>query len=198
MHAPPLNRSVRFDSEEGWEDELSAGLTQRLVRERTRPSLLHLMAQIPPADDVFSCSSQYTTNSCARWAGEQQVVLEYPLGKRGLLLALSVSSQPVHRRERRKLRWYQLHGFAYTAREDRAMETLLPGDDRASPQRVRSIPQAPGITREAAFLQQTPQGDMVVVYFEAQDIPHVFEGYASSQEPYDVWFREQIEGHPRR
>jgi len=48
------------------------------------------------------------------------------------------------------------------------------------------------IARLVLALQQTPQGDMAVVYFEAQDIPHVFEGYASSQEPYDVWFREQI------
>ena len=49
-----------------------------------------------------------------------------------------------------------------------------------------------GITRLVLALQQTPQGDMAVVYLEAQDIPRVFEGYASSREPYDVWFREQV------
>lgn len=49
-----------------------------------------------------------------------------------------------------------------------------------------------GITRAVVSLQQTPQGDMAVVYLEAQDIPRVFEGYRSSQELYDVWFREQI------
>ena len=49
-----------------------------------------------------------------------------------------------------------------------------------------------GITRAVIALQQTPQGDMAVVYLEAQDIPRVFEGYRSTQEPYDVWFREQI------
>jgi hypothetical protein len=49
-----------------------------------------------------------------------------------------------------------------------------------------------GITRAVVFLQQTPQGDMAIVYLEAQDIPRVFEGYASSQEPFDVWFREQV------
>src|ERR1700758_2972019 len=49
-----------------------------------------------------------------------------------------------------------------------------------------------GITRDFASLQQTPQGDVTVVYLEAQDLPRVFEGYASSQEPFDVWYREQL------
>jgi hypothetical protein len=49
-----------------------------------------------------------------------------------------------------------------------------------------------GITREVAYLQQTPQGDLAVVYIEAANIPRVFEGFASSQEPFDVWFREQV------
>ncbi len=37
-----------------------------------------------------------------------------------------------------------------------------------------------GETREAAYLQQTPQGDMVVIYIEAQDISRVFEGMGRS------------------
>ena len=48
-----------------------------------------------------------------------------------------------------------------------------------------------GVTREVAYLQQTPQGDMAIVYIEAQDIPRVFEGLGMSQEPFDAWFREQ-------
>jgi Family of unknown function (DUF6176) len=48
-----------------------------------------------------------------------------------------------------------------------------------------------GITREASFLQQTPQGDMAVLYLEAEDIAHVFQGLAGSQEPFDVLFRQQ-------
>ncbi|MBV9229891.1 MAG: hypothetical protein JOZ18_11300 [Chloroflexi bacterium] len=49
-----------------------------------------------------------------------------------------------------------------------------------------------GVTREAAYLQQTPQGDMAIVYMEAQDISRVFEGFGRSQVPFDVWFREQV------
>src|SRR5207249_5654546 len=48
-----------------------------------------------------------------------------------------------------------------------------------------------GITREASFLQQTPQGNMAVLYIEAEDIIRVFQGLASSQEPIDVLFRQQ-------
>lgn len=49
-----------------------------------------------------------------------------------------------------------------------------------------------GVTREVAYLQQAPQGDMTVVYVEAQNIPCIFEGFGTSQEPFDVWFREQV------
>ena len=48
-----------------------------------------------------------------------------------------------------------------------------------------------GVTRDFASLQQTPQGDMVMVYLEAQDIQRVFEEYGSSQEPFEAWVREQ-------
>jgi DNA-binding CsgD family transcriptional regulator len=64
---------------------------------RTKRTALLLMTQLPLANDVFSCSSQYTTNSGARWTSKKPVVVGYPLRKGGLLLDLSVSSQAVHR-----------------------------------------------------------------------------------------------------
>lgn len=48
------------------------------------------------------------------------------------------------------------------------------------------------VLRESWFLQQTPMGDMVVVHFEAPDPAAVFAGLATSAEPFDVWFREQV------
>jgi hypothetical protein len=48
-----------------------------------------------------------------------------------------------------------------------------------------------GMTRQASYLQHTPQGDMAVVYSEAQDVQRVFEGIGTSQEPFEVWIREQ-------
>ncbi len=50
-----------------------------------------------------------------------------------------------------------------------------------------------GITREAAWLQETPTGPVAVVYIEADDLQAVFEGFGGSQEPFDQWFRQQVE-----
>jgi hypothetical protein len=49
-----------------------------------------------------------------------------------------------------------------------------------------------GITKELAWLQQTPQGDMTIVYFETSRPEQVFQALASSDAPYDVWFRQQV------
>src|SRR5436309_7419115 len=48
-----------------------------------------------------------------------------------------------------------------------------------------------GITREASFLQQTPQGDMAILYIEAGDIASALQVLAISQDPFDVLFRKQ-------
>jgi hypothetical protein len=49
-----------------------------------------------------------------------------------------------------------------------------------------------GITREAVWHQETPNGTVAVVYLEADDIGAAMQGIASSQEPFDVWFRERM------
>ena len=49
-----------------------------------------------------------------------------------------------------------------------------------------------GLTREVTSLQQTPQGDMLIVYYEVQDIQRMFEAMAMSQEPFDIWFLENV------
>ena len=47
-------------------------------------------------------------------------------------------------------------------------------------------------TKETWFLQKTPQGDMVVVYLEATDPEKAFEELATSKEPFDRWFKDQV------
>jgi hypothetical protein len=49
-----------------------------------------------------------------------------------------------------------------------------------------------GIGRETWTLQSTPMGDFMLVWFEAEDIEEVFTILATSTEPFDVWFREQV------
>ncbi len=47
------------------------------------------------------------------------------------------------------------------------------------------------ITREEWFIQQTPKGDMVIVYLEGEDLAQTFQTLAASEEPLDVWLKEQ-------
>jgi hypothetical protein len=49
-----------------------------------------------------------------------------------------------------------------------------------------------GATTCRIYYQQTPQDDLAVVYLEAADLGRMFQGMATSQDPYDVWFRQQM------
>ena len=49
-----------------------------------------------------------------------------------------------------------------------------------------------GMSKEAWFLQQSPQGSMLIVYIEANDVGKVFTGFAQSRDPFDVWFKDQV------
>jgi hypothetical protein len=49
-----------------------------------------------------------------------------------------------------------------------------------------------GITREAIFIQSTPDGDVAVVYWEADDIERALKHLADSEDPFDRWFRDHV------
>jgi len=49
-----------------------------------------------------------------------------------------------------------------------------------------------GITREAIYIQATPNGDVAIVYWETDDIEAAFKGVATSEHPFDQWFRAHI------
>jgi len=51
---------------------------------------------------------------------------------------------------------------------------------------------AGGITQESWFLQKTPQGDLVIVYFEAENVEKSFETLAKSKTPFGAWFKQQV------
>jgi hypothetical protein len=48
------------------------------------------------------------------------------------------------------------------------------------------------VQRESWFLQTTPAADLLVVHFEADDPMGVFTRLAASEQPFDVWFKEQV------
>jgi hypothetical protein len=68
---------------------------------------------------------------------------------------------------------------------------LLPGKTEAGREFAEALKRQ-GVTRESWFLQETPQGDMVVVYFEAQDVEKAFEVQARSKARFEVWFKQQV------
>jgi len=49
-----------------------------------------------------------------------------------------------------------------------------------------------GITRQMVWLEQTPQGDMAVVYLEADDPGRMYQELASSDRPFDRWYLQQL------
>jgi hypothetical protein len=50
-----------------------------------------------------------------------------------------------------------------------------------------------GITKEYAWIQETPQGALAIVFVEAENLEHAFQGLGASQDPFDVWFRSQVQ-----
>jgi hypothetical protein len=48
-----------------------------------------------------------------------------------------------------------------------------------------------GLTREEVFLNQTPAGDMVVVYLEGRDPVASNRQFAASNTPFDRWFKDR-------
>ena len=70
-----------------------------------------------------------------------------------------------------------------------AMVSCWHGERRAAYEDSR---RRAGITREAVWIQPGPTGDVVVVYTEADDLEAAFKMVASSEEPFDRWFRDHV------
>jgi hypothetical protein len=49
-----------------------------------------------------------------------------------------------------------------------------------------------GVSVERIWHQATPQGTLAIVYLELEDLGRLFGGLATSDDPYVVWFRQQI------
>jgi hypothetical protein len=49
-----------------------------------------------------------------------------------------------------------------------------------------------GITREATWIQPTPSGNVAIVMLESDDLAASLFGVATSDDPFDVWFRAHV------
>jgi hypothetical protein len=48
------------------------------------------------------------------------------------------------------------------------------------------------ITREVWAIQQSPMGDLFVVYFQSNDIGGALTQFVGSQDEFDLWFKKQV------
>jgi len=76
-----------------------------------------------------------------------------------------------------------------TEADREALASAQSGESRTAHEESR---RRAGITREAVWLQSTPDGDVAVVLIEADDVAAALGALATSQEPYDVAFRDHI------
>ena len=50
-----------------------------------------------------------------------------------------------------------------------------------------------GVTKEKAWVQPMPMGEVVLVYWEVEDPQRALRQMAESQDQFDVWFRQFIQ-----
>ncbi len=50
-----------------------------------------------------------------------------------------------------------------------------------------------GAVREDWYLQTGPQGAMILVAIEAEDVLKLFQEWAVSNDPFDCWFKQQAQ-----
>jgi hypothetical protein len=89
-----------------------------------------------------------------------------------------------------------LRGFAFSIPVVPGKEEVDRGtlDEMAGPRREQyeaALRQA-GLTRQAIWHQETPDGTVAVVYVEGEDPEAGVAQFGSSDEPFNAWFREQM------
>jgi hypothetical protein len=60
------------------------------------------------------------------------------------------------------------------------------GEEHAASRRLH------GITRESVWIQSSPGGDVAVVLIESPEVATAMLGLATSQAPFDAWFRDHL------
>jgi len=65
------------------------------------------------------------------------------------------------------------------------LESARKNDYAASEKRL-------GITKEVWAIQNTPMGDLFVVFFQAPDIAGAVGQFVGSRDAFDLWFKEQV------
>jgi len=74
-----------------------------------------------------------------------------------------------------------------------AARAFLQEQEGPRKQELVACGQSVGITKEVWAIQQTPQGDLFVVYMAGDNIAHAFTQLAASQSAFDCWLKQQLQ-----
>ena len=80
---------------------------------------------------------------------------------------------------------------------------ILPGQNEAAraylrelggprKQELAACGQSVGIVKETWAIQQTPQGDLFIVYMAGENLARAFTQFAASQDAFDRWQKQQV------
>ena len=59
-------------------------------------------------------------------------------------------------------------------------------------QALAACGQSVGIVKETWAIQQTPQGDLFVVYMAGENLAETFAQFAASEDEFDLWQKQQV------
>ncbi len=74
-----------------------------------------------------------------------------------------------------------------------AARAMLREMDGPRKQELAACSQGVGLAKETWAIQQTPQGDMFVVYMAGDNIAQAFTQFAASQTAFDRWVKQQMQ-----
>jgi hypothetical protein len=85
--------------------------------------------------------------------------------------------------------------MAFPIRPDKFDQARRWGQEKMGPRRaeVAASNQLIGVTRESWHLQQLPQGAMLVLSIDSNDLAGAFAKYVAADGPYERWEKQQIE-----
>ena len=84
--------------------------------------------------------------------------------------------------------------FAFPLTPGKAEERRRWGEEILGPRRseYQALRHRLGLTAHRIYLQQTPQGDVGIIYLEGENLQRAFQELRTSQDPFVVWFRQRV------
>ena len=87
---------------------------------------------------------------------------------------------------------YALFALPIQAGKTDAARSFLQQLEGERKQHYATSEQRLGITKEVWALQQSPMGDLFVVFFQSEDIGGSVGQFVGSQDAFDQWFKGQV------